>query len=226
MLIDRADILTVHSPENLAIARHLFPKKRVELVLFGINANRLVQPKRSPPHNPVRLISVGNDRHRDWHTLLRAIGRQEGLTLRIISTKINKKLVEGWNNVDLLNITDNSMLLENYDWADIAVVPLERNFHASGTTVIQEAIACGIPVICSDTGGLRAYFSDKQVKYIEPRNPESLQKAIWELATNTDLRYANACRAQARMGPDGLSSFSFARRHLELSIDLFRHKVP
>ena len=40
-LLSRADVLTVHSPDNLQRARELFPRNRSELVLFGIRTDAM-----------------------------------------------------------------------------------------------------------------------------------------------------------------------------------------
>ena len=50
-----------------------------------------------------------------------------------------------------------------HQWADLVVVPLKPNLHASGLTVVFESISCGVPLICTDTGGLRAYFSQDEL---------------------------------------------------------------
>ncbi len=38
------------------------------------------------------------------------------------------------------------------------VVPLKPNKHASGITVMEEAALHGLPMVVTDTGGLKAYF--------------------------------------------------------------------
>jgi hypothetical protein len=43
-LLFRADMLTIHSPDNLNIARQMFPEVRSELVLFGIRAEEKIAP--------------------------------------------------------------------------------------------------------------------------------------------------------------------------------------
>jgi hypothetical protein len=45
------------------------------------------------------------------------------------------------------------------------------------------------------------------------------------LSASHEQRFRLASRAQARMGPDGLSSDAFVRRHLELSWELW-HDAP
>jgi glycosyltransferase involved in cell wall biosynthesis len=112
-----------------------------------------------------------------------------------------------------------------YDWADIVVVSLKPNLHASGITVVQEAALRGVPVICSDAGGLRAYFSDREVCFVPAQDKAALRQAIEELAADRERRLALAECAQARMGPAGLSSRAYARRHAEISRELMSETV-
>jgi glycosyltransferase involved in cell wall biosynthesis len=62
------------------------------------------------------------------------------------------------------------------------VVALKPNLHASGITVLQEAAIRGVAIVCTDTGGLRAYFSDKEIYYIPGSNSFELRNAIRKLA--------------------------------------------
>jgi glycosyltransferase involved in cell wall biosynthesis len=219
-LIKQADVLTVHSPENLAVAKRLFPEVRSELVLFGIAADTKITPAPRPVKKTLNIISLGNDTHRDWNLLIDAISGQPEWTVKIASQKIKPSSIGNATNVEVSRLKANDELFALYQWADVLVLAIKPNLHASGITVIQEAALQGIPVICSDTGGLRAYFSDPEVYFVPPQDAAALRDAIHYLADHPDVRLALAQKAQARMGPNGLSSEAFVRRHVELSRDL------
>ena len=107
-----------------------------------------------------------------------------------------------------------------YEWADFVVIPLKYNSHVSGITVISEAVLSGVPVICTDTGGLRAYFSDEELRYVALGEPNALREAILALERDPDLRYLLVNRAQASIKSKDLGSRSYAMRHRALSLDL------
>lgn len=220
MLIGQADVLTVHSPENLAIARKLFPGVRSELVLFGIVSETKVAPKLSAVHDSLKIVALGNDVDRDWNLLIASVRERAPWKLKIVSKTVASSAVGDATNIETLTPKTNAELFALYEWADVVVLPLKPNFHASGITVIQEAALLGKPVICSDTGGLKAYFSDTQLRYVPPMDAGALQNAIRDLAEDPEARLRLARNAQARMGPDGLSSESFVRRHVEISRNL------
>ena len=220
-LLSQADVVTVHSPENLKIARRLLPQVRSELVLFGIRAEEKVPPRRRPFHDPIRIISLGNDEDRDWTALINAVKDWNKCELRIGSQKVSPRQIAGATNIRIVTAKSNCDLLRLfYDWADLAVVSLKPNAHASGITAIQEAALWGVPLICSNTGGLKAYFLDEEIKYVPVFDPQAIRGAIEEAAVDEQGRWARAKRAQDRMGPEGLSSHAYIKRHVELSREL------
>ena len=219
-LLERADLLTVLSPENLRLARELFPAQRSEFVLFGIDAARMRPARRRPLHRPLRVLSLGNDMHRDWNTLIEALGGWTGCEVRIGGKRIGRKFARRTNkfaNFEIVTPTTVTESDELYEWADFVVVPLKPNFHVSGITVIAEAVLLGVPVICTDAGGLRAYFTGDEVCYVPPADPERLRDALEQCARTDDLRLTTSRRAQARITNSKLNSRAFARRHYELS---------
>jgi glycosyltransferase involved in cell wall biosynthesis len=219
-LMRQADVLTVHSPENLERARELFPMCRSEIVPFGIRTEPIRSREPRKPHCPIRVLSLGNDRHRDWMTLVDAIKGWEQCELRLVSRQIPRALVRGARNVEVVCPSTNDELMALYEWADIVALAIKPNLHASGITVVEEATVCGVPVICTDTGGLRAYFSDDQVKYVPPCQPEALRRQIASFAQDDDVGASMVSQARERMFLAGLSSRDFARRHAKLSREL------
>jgi glycosyltransferase involved in cell wall biosynthesis len=219
-LIRQVDILTVHSPENLKSARELFPHVRSRLVLFGIAADQKKPPQLRPCGRPVRLISLGNDEHRDWQSLVESTGNCDQWHLKIVSTSIDQSTIGNATNIEVVKLRSNDDLMVLYDWADLVVLTLKPNSHASGITVIQEATLRGVPVVCSDVGGLRAYFSDREVRFVSPRDVSQLRRVIRELADNDEERVLMTERAQARMTPEGISSRAYVREHVEISREL------
>src|SRR5581483_9314579 len=85
---------------------------------------------------------------------------------------------------------------------------------------------CGIPVIATDVGGLRSYFSDDEITYVRPNDPRGMRATIDALMANDEAREAKAKRALDRMKNGDLNSTSFVARHVELSYDLLQAYRP
>ena len=219
-LLSRADVVTTHSPENLRIARGLLANTRTDLVLFGINADAIRPPDCTPCHQPIRIAALGNDMHRDWETLLRAFAGKASFELRIASPKLTDYSAENQRNVHIKPATSRKDVEELYAWADIITVPLKPNLHSSGISVILEATLAGRPVISSDTGGLRAYFSDHEVCYVPIGDAVAMQRSAIALAQRNKQRVEQVQLAQRRVLEAGLTSEAYAMRHRALSFDL------
>lgn len=217
-LIARIDTLTVHSDSNLAIARRLFPEKRIELVRFGVPSEYPVPP-RLRTADPLRILSVGSDRHRDWPTLLAAVADLEAQTT-ILSGTLAPSAAAALPKVEIRRARTNSELVTALQAATLVCVPLKPNQHASGITAIQEAVLSGVPVVATDTGGLTGYFGPDEIRYVPPGDAGALRDAIISLAQDPQGACAMASRAQSRMTRDGLGAETFIRRHVELTEDM------
>ncbi|HVC53153.1 MAG TPA: glycosyltransferase [Stellaceae bacterium] len=217
-LIADAEVLTVHSTEGLRVAHALFPRQRAEFMPFGIGAADIMSPRRPRAHSPVRVLSAGNDRHRDWATLVAAIRDWPDAELRIVAPRLPAGLELG-ANVALVHPTTNGEYFELYRWADVMALALRPNLHGSGITVIEEATIFGVPVAVTDVGGLRSYFSDQEVRYVQGSDPGAMREAIAAIAADeTSAQMVE--RAQRRMIETGLTSRGFASRHVALSREL------
>lgn len=221
-LMSEASILTFHSPLNHAKAQQRFPNRSCELVCFGINADAKLAPCDAAAHAGVRILAVGNDRHRDWPLLLEAFGGRPGYQVRIATGSLSSTDVARYGNVTIVRLAHNGELMPLYRWADAVVLPLRPNLHASGSTVLQEAALAGRPAICSRAGGLDSYFTDDEVSFVPTGDPDALRRAVDAAAADRPAALRRAQAAQARMALDGLSSRAFARAHVALSHRMLR----
>jgi glycosyltransferase involved in cell wall biosynthesis len=218
-LIKYVDILPVHSPLNAQMARDLFPESRIEFIHFGI-PNETVEPVVDRSANPTHVLALGNDRHWDWKTAIDALGGQDDIQLTILSSSAHPSVAARKSNVTILPARTNAQLKQYLRGATIMLVPLKTNLHASGITAIQEAALFGLPVIATDTGGLRSYFDETCVTYIEPGDPADLLAAVRRLAADPDARIAQAKRAQARTKAADMGCEAYVRRYADWTHEL------
>ena len=224
-LLRRADVVTTFSPANIQVAKSVLRDTRCEYIRWGATIEDLKKPSRKPMHSPLRIASLGSDIHRDWKTVITAFGNRERYRVEIGSRRINPKLLMGINNVTVRSVATAGDVKALYEWADIVVVSLKPNLHASGITVILESIILGVPVVCTDSGGLSAYFSSSEICYVPAYAPIAMRVAVEELAQGDERRWGMVMSAQKRLLSASLTTKGFAERHRQLSEELLLHQT-
>jgi hypothetical protein len=225
-LLRHADIITTQSPEDLKVARTLFPTHPTACVLSGGAVEWMSQPREESIHHPVRIAALGNDMHRDWSTLLRAFGGRSEYELAIASRQLTQRRLRNAPNVRLVKAQTEADVRQLYQWADMVVVPLKHNRHASGITVIFEGTISGVPVVATDTGGLRAYFAEDEIAYVPLNAPDAMRDMVDSLCTDRARSLAMVARAQRRMLTGELTKQGYAKRHRKLTEDLLQRRDP
>ena len=218
-LMRDSEAATFHSPLNMVRARELDLGERQVIVDFGISLDSYPIATERPQATldgtrPLHVLALGNDRHRDWATLAQALGGRAGVELRIGSSHFPARLAQP--NIDAHPMTQ-AEVVANYGWADLVVVPLHENLHASGLTAVLEATARGVPVVATRAGGLDHYFDDDGIAFCAPHDAADLWRAINALVTTPGRRAAQVATAQQRLLSRRFSSEGFATRHVELS---------
>jgi glycosyltransferase involved in cell wall biosynthesis len=222
-LVAQADVLTVQSSESLKAAKLIFQGVRSHISLYGIDADAMVPAVRRRAHHPLRILSLGRDMHRDWDTLIAAVSGWEGCEVRIGAKSIDRRLAQRSKNIRLIT-PGSAELRELYKWADVVVVPLKSNLHVSGITVVAEAALSGVPVVCTDTGGMRDYFSADEVRYVPPNDAVAMRRALEELAADDGLRFSISRKAQEQLVKAELNTRARARRLADLSREMLSEK--
>jgi len=224
-LLARADLLTTLATENAALCRRYFGRD-ARHVYYGLNTRDF--PPREPTqwraHEPLRVAAIGNDRDRDWVTLATALGQHARYTVRIATRRRMPASAQA-PNVEIVRVSGIREQHALYDWADLIVVPLRPNTHASGITVMLEAAALGKPMVVTRVGALDDYFDDDAVSYVEPFDPAGLRNAVDALMDDPARALRQAQAACAQLRERDLTTQHFARQHVQLTREMLNQRA-
>jgi glycosyltransferase involved in cell wall biosynthesis len=165
---------------DILAAEWRVPRRRLHLVHMGIDVD-FWHPEGEP--EPALVASGGNDRHRDYRTLVEAMEQLRGRSPRLrleLATQAVDRLPEGLGTVwrELPHVEMRRL----YGRAAVVVLALRPNTHMSGLSTILEAMACGRPLVVTDTLGLREYLTDGETSILVPAgDPKALAAATGEL---------------------------------------------
>lgn len=219
------DVLTVHSQACLEVAGRAALQTRVELSRFGINDGvyaAMPLPARAPDA-PIRVLAAGNDRTRDWPTLLAALGDDPRFAVSAWTPALDAGDARRVGNLRLPKPATTAAMLDLYRDTDVVVVPMFPNLF-SGITVALEAAAIGRPVISSATGGVPTYFGGDEVLFVPPGDPAALRRAV--LTARGPHLAAMAARAQARFGQGDYTTRAMIERYLALTAGVLATPLP
>ncbi|WP_027798712.1 glycosyltransferase [Paraburkholderia dilworthii] len=224
-LMTRADQLTTLASENAALCKRYFDRDARPL-LYGLNTQDfpVKVPTEWKPHSPIRIAAIGNDRDRDWETLIKAFGNDARYTVKLATRRQIPASLRA-PNVEIALFSGIRKQHELYDWADVIVVPLRPNTHASGITVMLEAAAVGKPMIVTDVGALQDYFPAGEASYIPPFNAPALRDAVDRLAAAPMNALRQAQAAAAGLLSRDLTTQHYAMQHVRITQEMLRARA-
>ncbi|HKX73564.1 MAG TPA: glycosyltransferase [Candidatus Saccharimonadales bacterium] len=157
-------------------------KTKSETVTPGVDTTVFTK-RASAPHGK-RVLFVGNFRNgiKGLQFLQQAVEMLPGVELHVVG--------EGERTPSERTVYHGALrgqeLVDQYHAADVMVLPSIGSTESFGMVLI-EAMACGVPVIGSDVGGIPTVISDGiDGLIVPPSNAEALAAAIQNLLENTE----------------------------------------
>ena len=175
----------------------LVSPERLFVVPHGIDTE-FFQPPAEPSPDPV-CITVGS-KYRDFDALSEAITivREVYPNVRFlaIGTDVNTRTPLGDKRVTYMPSVDDAQLLAAYHSARLAVLPFKL---ATANNALLEAMACGLPLVTTDVGGVREYVGEDGAFICRPHDSESLARGMLMLLGDRALaeRMGTANRRRA-----------------------------
>lgn len=137
-------------------------------VPHGIDCE-VFKPDRNIAHQKkegLNILTVGGH-GRDWNVLtevVEAFSNDSDVTFTVVAPTLKAPLFSGRQNVLFLTGIDEDELIRQYQKSDIVFIPVT---FASANNSVLEALACGKPVISTNTGGISDYV-DGQSGWLLP----------------------------------------------------------
>lgn len=140
----------------------------------------------APAPRSGHVLSVGNDRGRDFATLVEAVRRLDAPT-RIRTDQPVAGTLPAWVTL-LRERISFAALRDLYAGAAVVVVPLHDTVHASGVNGVLEAMAMGRPLVVSGSAGIRDVVRDGETcLVVPPEDAAALRGAVARLLADPAL---------------------------------------
>lgn len=201
-------IITISEYSKKDIIKYLnYPKERIDVIYNGIDHKKFNVLKKSrdvlrkygiPEKNKLLLFVGTEEPRKNLHRIIKAIKKIKKKKSNVMLLKvgipqnpsrreelkiyINKLGIE--DNVKFLDYVSENDLIKIYNSVDLLVFP--SLYEGFGFPAL-EAMACGCPVITSNTTSLPEVVGDAAIK-INPLKVNELTESVLRVLTNNNLR--------------------------------------
>ena len=205
--------------------------EKIHVLYDGIDVGRLV-PRCEPAgvEGPLRILCVARFEEVKGHAYLVEACRQlteRGVAFEcrligdgVLRPKIEKQIKEAGlcDEVLLLGARPYDEIVEDYKRADVVVLataPTASGKREGIPNVLKEAMACGLPVVATASGGNPELVDENSGILVHPRDAVAVADALQRLSENPELRHQMGRAGRERVVRE-FNLMTCARTRLEL----------
>jgi glycosyltransferase involved in cell wall biosynthesis len=189
--IGQADAIIVVGTNQVPYFESLCGGRRVHYVPHGVDTEVFSprDPSERPETDARHVLFVGKHR-RDFVTLGGVIEKMQQIapevTFVLVTNSDAGRPLARLGNVTLRERVAERELVELYRDAAVLIQPMEES---TANNSILEALACGLPVVATDIGGVRDYVgSGGAAMLTRPGSVDEMVEAIVEVTRDPDTR--------------------------------------
>lgn len=176
--LHRLDAITVVASSQIDFFAKFVPKERIFFVPHGIDTEFFhPSAKKQKDSNKICLF-VGHFL-RDFDTLRAVIRimnlRSNQIKHTVITWKRNFVHFEVLKNITLRTGLNDKELLRYYQNATVLLQPMEN---CTANNSVLEGLACGLPIVATDVGGIRDYVDESCAILVPPHEPEMMAEEV------------------------------------------------
>jgi glycosyltransferase involved in cell wall biosynthesis len=205
LLVNNSFKTLTNSSETLKVSlENGLKKDKLKIIPFGVDTNIFKYNPVSKEKNLFQILSIGYlIERKGFKYLIKSVKEvlkiHDNVNLKIVGTGPLENQIKNLikelkleKNVEIISNVSDEKLLELYNSSDIFVLPsvVDSQGNTEGLgVVLLEAMACKVPVIASNIGGIPDIVHDRVNGILVPQKDVlELSKSINELIGNEDMR--------------------------------------
>ncbi|MDT0166879.1 glycosyltransferase [Actinotalea sp. AC32] len=183
----RAARVFVHSSAQVPVLRDAFgvDEARIAPIAFGVDADFFRPVDDAARVDRDLVVSVGNDRHRDFPTVLRAFAQvrraRPSSRLVVVSRTVPAADVAAVDGATLVPSLGHADLCDLVQRAATTMVLTRPNTHVSGATAVLETLATGRPAVATANPGMADYARDGGLVLVPAGDADAAARACLAL---------------------------------------------
>lgn len=171
--------------------------QKIHCIPHGIDTDFFVPPSSQEAKDNFVLLSVGS--YKRNFPLLREVAiklkKYPGICIRVVSSKDFYQYFSDLENVEFISGLTDFELVKTYQSSSCLLLTVEN---ATANNALLEGLACGLPVVAENIGGISEYVNSECALLTEARNSDSLVEAIVKLSRDFSKQKEMAEAARKR----------------------------
>jgi glycosyltransferase involved in cell wall biosynthesis len=196
--LKKIDALIAVSSQQVDYFSRWVRAEKIHLVPHGIDVDYF---------HPVKIEKKTAEKHclfvgmhlRDYETLKNVIDKvnsiKNSIHFTIVTDKDKFDKFSGLKNTQLKEKLSERELLNLYRKSDVLLLPITD---CTANNTLLEAMACGLPVVTNDVGGVRDYASDRCALFTDPGDADLMADQLIQLLDNDSLREKMSIEAREK----------------------------
>jgi len=174
------DGIVVVGTNQIPFFEQYVDRAKIHFVPHGVDTD-FFRPDNSVPKDPNKILFVGNWL-RDFETLVKTAKilaeKAPHILIDVVTLERNKSLFDGCTNIAFHSGIPEDDLLRKYQEASLLLVPMKD---CTANNSILEGMACGLPIVTTDIGGIKDYVDSECAMLCEPGDAEGMAKEVYAL---------------------------------------------
>lgn len=165
-------------------------KDKILMIPYGVDINKFVPGQERNIEKPLRMVIVGGGYRKGLDMLFEIVSKYSDnkVYLEVIGNYISiEELIKPYskcNNITYVGFLTENKLIEKYQGADVFILP---SICEGMALVGLEAMACGLPLICSENTGVNDLIDNYKNGIVIPvGDKEAIKEAIDFCCTNRE----------------------------------------
>ncbi len=165
--------------------KHHIPEENIVLVNWGIDLDKFKILKNVKKEKIALFIGRGSPT-KGFDTFLKAASMIDGKTIAVTSRimKKERKILNRLNNIEIIHGLNDFQMAEVYNRCSVFVMP---SLSESGPLTTFEAMACGLPVVCTPEGSAGQIKNDYNGYVIDFGDYKGFAEKVNYLFLNPDV---------------------------------------
>jgi glycosyltransferase involved in cell wall biosynthesis len=188
--------IIVSSCQADGLIRGGVPADKISVVLHGVDSSHF-SPRERHARDKFRVLSVGSWR-RDFacmEEVFRRLSAQPGIEMVCLVEARWRQKWSGIPNLRLPERVSDSELLELYRSSDVMLMCAEAS---TANNALVEGLACGLPIVGTDVGGVREYCTESAGMFFNAGDATGAVDAVLKLRGSEEFLWKLSQGARRR----------------------------